>query len=669
MPRCTLHWGRRSLVLMLALGPAMTPTTAGAQADEVRLARRIADVAAIAVAEYASGVVNGGVVREEELAEARLFLSEARSLATGLPAAARDAALPHLDRLVALAEAVGPDSAMQASLAGLRDGLAAAVGAELDAYPTVPPSLARGEMLFGRFCTECHGVAGAGDGPAAGALDPPPRNLSDAQALRTVSLLEMVRKVSVGVAGTAMPAFGDHLDLLDRWSVALYAASLRYRPEDVERGRDAVAGCRSCAVLASDLRGTAALADDTLAVLLGTMVDGHVDATVAYVRVAGAREHLGASPELAALRAAGQAAGLVDRALASAANGVFGEATQLALDAYLTFEGIESAVRARDGAAARAVEQAFARYRAVLAPAATAADREAAHDQVQRAIRGAVETLSRRTSMTALFGQSLVILLREGLEAILIVGALGAFLVRAGASTRRADIALGAAAAGVASFATAGLLVTVFRAAAAHREVLEGLTMVVAAAVLFWVSYWLVSKIEIRKWQEFVRERMSSALVSRRSWALAGVAFLAVYREGFETVLFYAALVTTSDGGGASVAAIAGGIAAGALLLALIYHAMQRWGVRLPLKSFFGVTSALLYLMAFSFAGQGVAALQAAGLVPATPLSWLPSVPALGIFPTFQTFVSQLALALALLGALAWVFWLEPRTAAVRTAS
>ena len=674
MPYCPLCWGRRGLVLMLALVPAMVPTAAGAQVDEVQLARRIADVSAIGAAEYGSGVVDGRVVREQELAEARLFLSEARSLATGLPSDQRDSALPHLDYLIALVDALGPESAVQASLARMRAGLAAAVGTDLDAYPTAAPSLVRGELLYGRVCAVCHGAGGAGDGAAATALDPPPSDLSDGVALRAVSLLEMVRKVNVGVAGTAMPAFGEQLDVFDRWSVVLYAAGLRYRSDDVERGRHAVAGCRSCAVVASDLSRTAPLADDTLALLLGAMLHGHADsATVqgamAYARVAGAREHLGSSRELAALRVAERTAELVERALASAADGSFAEATQLALDAYLTFEGIESAVRARDGAAARTVERAFVRYRAAMAPATAVADRQTAHDEAHRAIRLAVETLTRRTSIAALFGQSLVILLREGLEAILIVGALGAFLVRAGASARRADIALGAATAGIASLATAGLLVTVFRAAAAHREALEGLTMVMAALVLFWVSYWLVSKIEIRKWQEFVRARMSSALASRRSWAVAGVAFLAVYREGFETVLFYAALLTSTDEGAASVAAIAGGIGAGALVLALVYHAMQRWGVRLPLKSFFGVTSAFLYLTAFSFAGQGVAALQAAGLIPATPLSWLPAVPALGIFPTFQTFLSQLALALALLGALAWVFWLEPRTAAVRAAS
>lgn len=669
-----LRGGRLGIVLVLGLATGTIPTTLSAQTDEIALARRIADVAAIAVAEYGAGVVDGTVVREEELDEARLFLAEARRLAANLAPATGDAARAHLDRLVTGVETLAAESAVLEALDALRVELAAAVGADLDAYPSTAPSLVRGELLFGRYCAECHGVAGSGDGRVAATLNPPPTDLSDRAALRSVPLLEMLRKVNVGVAGTAMPAFGDGLDLLDRWSVALYAAGLRHHPDDVERGRRAVAGCGTCTAFASDLSATAPLSDDDLTLVLGGMLHGEPDSTAlaaaaAYARIAAAREHLGSSRALAARRVAQRTWDLVDRAVVSAAAGEFEEASQLAFDAYLAFEGIESAVRARDAAAARAVERAFAEFQVALAPAATAVARDAARDEVHVAVRGAVDALAERSSVPALFGQSLVILVREGLEAILIVGALGAFLVRAGAAERKADLLAGVMAAGLASLATAGLLVGVFRAAAAHQEAIEGLTMVLAALVLFWVSYWLVSKIEVRRWQEFVRARMSAALRSRRSWALAGVAFLAVYREGFETVLFYTALATSTDGSAASYAAVAGGAGVGALALAMLYLAMQRWGVRLPLRPFFGVTSALLYGMAFSFAGQGVAALQVAGLVPATPLAWLPAIPALGIFPTFQTFVSQLVLALALAGALAWVFWLGPRTAAVRSAS
>jgi high-affinity iron transporter len=490
--------------------------------------------------------------------------------------------------------------------------------------------------------------------------------------LGNVPLIEYVRKINVGVAGTAMPGFADQLDDFDRWSVAMYAVHLRYPDGAIERGNALVARCGPCGLEAGDLARTAALPDDSLIAALsqarGRRFDAaEAEAVAAFARVAAAREYLGGDRALRAFRTVERTKSLAAKAVAAAGEGDREAARRLALDAYMAFEGIESMVRARDAQRARRVEEAFAALRTTVAGETNAADRTRALEVVVSALDESVVPLVERTSGLALVGQSFVILFREGLEAILIVGALGAFLARAGVPERTRDIGLGAAAAGVASIGTAGVFVTVFRAAPAYREFLEGATMLAAAAMLFWVSYWLVSKIELRKWQEFVRAQMSRALRSRRAWSLAGVAFLAVYREGFETVLFYAALMASADGSAAALAAIASGVLAGAILLAGVYVAMQRWGVRLPLKSFFAVTSALLYLMAFSFAGQGVAELQAAGVIDATPLAWVPSVPALGIFPTFQTLAGQFVLAVALLGALTWVFWLEPRLAMARS--
>lgn len=639
-----------------------------AQDDVVERVRRIADVAAIALAEYGEGVVDGRVVRLEELNEARLFLDEAQRAAIPLPDSVKAPVVGRLRAMREGLEALVPEAELQMQLRNLRTELADAVGVPLDVYPASAPSIRRGALVFGSQCATCHGDTGAGDGTAAGSLDPPPSDLTDRSALADVPLIEYVRKINVGVAGTAMPAFADRLDEFDRWSVALYALGLRYPKGAVESGTTLLVGCRACRLVASDLARTADLSDDSLVDLLAVAMGRGFDAeettaAAAFARVAPAREHLGGDRALGALRTVEQSKALAAEAVAAADQGDGDAARRLSLDAYLEFEAIESAVRARDAQRAREVEDAFAALRGVLAPQVTSAERDAALEGVTRALDHSVAPLLERPAPAALFGQSFVILFREGLEAILIVGALVAILARAGATERRRDIGLGAAAAVLASLLTAGVLVTVFRTAAAYREALEGATMLVAAAMLFWVSYWLVSKIELRKWQEFVRVQMSKALRSQRAWALAGVAFLAVYREGFETVLFYAALVASADGSAAALSAISAGIVAGGLTLALLYLAMQRWGVRLPLKPFFAVTSALLYLMAFSFAGQGVAELQAAGAIGATPLDWVPSIPALGIFPTFQTLASQVALAVALLGALLWVFWLEPRLA------
>jgi high-affinity iron transporter len=661
---------RPQITLLLAFAWLVIPTSAIAQ-DDVSLARRIADISAIALAEYAEGVVGGEIVSQEELGEARLFLSDARRSAEDLTATPRDAAVPSLDRMIAGVEALAPEAELRAELDVLRRALEEAVGAPLDLMPSAAPSLVRGAALYERECAQCHGDRGAGDGALAASMDPAPADLTDGDALRSVPLVEFFRKVNVGVAGTAMPGFVERLTVKERWAVALYAATLRASPELAALGARAMEErCADCSVVVSDFHETALLSDDSLASLLSVRTGApHGDATlsamVAYARVAGAAEELGGDRKLAALRTVSRAKLVLAEAETAALSGMRETASRRALDAYLVFERVESGVKARDAAVAGRVERAFGEFRLAIERHSDAAELAAARVSVEGALDDAAEVLTASASPALLFGQSLTILVREGLEAILIIGALVAFLVQAGATERKRDIGLGALAALGASALTAVGFATLFRNAAAHQEALEGATMLLAAAVLFWVSYWLISKVELRKWQQFVGTQMKRALSRKSAWALAGVAFLAVYREGFETVLFYAALFTTSDGTAAARGGIVAGIVVGAVILAVVYLAIERYGVRLPLKPFFIGTSALLYVMAFSFAGKGVAELQEAGVISITPLDWLPSLPALGMFPTYQTFFTQAFVAAALGAGLLWVFWLEPMRARV----
>jgi high-affinity iron transporter len=653
-----------SLALAAALAPPLP-----AQDNASELARRIADIASIAIAEYAEGVVDGAVVLPEEFEEARLFLAEASRLAAGLPTLARDRIAPHLRALQEGVEALDEEPALQTHLAGLRGELQAALGVTLDVLPARAPSLARGAELYGTYCVPCHGAAGGGDGPLGGDLDPPPAALNDFDALRTVPPVEFYRKINVGVAGTAMPGFADRLGVEERWALALYSSTLRHPRELADRGA-ALLGerCPTCALLASDFHATAMMSDDSLAAAIASRASGRLDAgasraATAFAREAGAAERLGSDRGLEAARVVAEVRRGIAEAEALAEAGERRGADDQALGAYLVFERIESGLRARDAAAARRVERAFAAYRAALLSGPSAAW-EASRGDVDRALDDALARLTARPSTMLLFGQSFVIMLREGLEAILIIGALVAVLGKAGAPERKREIGWGVLVALAASGLTAVAFATLFKVSTAQQEFLEGITMLVAAAVLFWVSYWLVSKIEMRKWQAFVTGQISKALGSGRIWALAAVAFLAVYREGFETVLFYAALFAGADAGG--VTSVAAGMVVGGAVLAVVYYLVQRYGVRLPLKPFFGVTSALLYVMAFSFAGHGVAELQEAGVISMTPLQWLPALPALGIFPTLQTAASQAVLALALAAALLWVFWLEPRAVRAR---
>ena len=250
---------------------------------------------------------------------------------------------------------------------------------------------------------------------------------------------------------------------------------------------------------------------------------------------------------------------------------------------------------------------------------------------------------------------SLVIIVREGLEAVLLIGALLAYLTatRANVSVRR-RIWLGAGAGIAASVITWIVAVTLLPMSGASRELMEGVTALVAVAVLLYVSHWLFQKTYIHDWKEYLREHLGTAVSSGSAFAMMGLAFAAVYREGFETVLFYQALAL--DVGGKSVLT---GFVPGLLLISGVGWAIIRAGVKLPLKRVFAVTNSILLYLAFVFLGKGIFNLQESGAFAAHPIGWLPSHPALqqvfGFYPLIETIAAQAALALLLL--LAVVFY------------
>src|SRR5213076_2538941 len=225
---------------------------------------------------------------------------------------------------------------------------------------------------------------------------------------------------------------------------------------------------------------------------------------------------------------------------------------------------------ARNPALAGELEDAFAALRARAAAGAGHDELDAIHARLLSGLERAERLVADQGSAANLFMESFVLLLREGFEAILLVAALMTFLARAGAVERRRHVAQGAWVAVGASVITAAVIELLFEITPGEREALEGFTMLLATAVLFYVSYWLVSKIEAAKWNAFVKSRMEDALSAGSGWALASVAFLAVYREGFETILFYKALLTSAGGGtAAGVVGVIAGIVTGALALVI----------------------------------------------------------------------------------------------------
>ncbi|HEV8399078.1 MAG TPA: cytochrome c/FTR1 family iron permease [Gemmatimonadales bacterium] len=531
--------------------------------------------AALAAKEYSAGVppAGGKVDEPEEVEESKLFIQQARYDIPSLPAAVRGGVDSGLTQIALLLDRLAPpDSVRRAA-----DALIARIGTD-EPIPSRPLSVARGGEVFRENCAACHGEAGRGDGPKARSLKGPlPPNLTDPAVMGGTSLLEIYRRVAIGVPGTAMPEFADEIPEADRWAVAAYVAALQY------------GGSASGATFASMRRQ-------------------------------------------------------IDSSLAA-------RSEQMAFGAYLTFEQVETDVQARNASLAGEIEAAFDALRTHVRRGdqqELAAIRQRLLAALERAERAMVD----RPSAMNLFVSSFILMVREGFEAILIVAALMAFLAKAGAPERRREVARGAWVAVGASVVTWALVELLFQITPGQRGAIEGFTMLLAAVVLFYVSYWLLSKIEAAKWTAFVKDKMESALSSGSGLALSAVAFLAVYREGFETILFYKALFGSAGSDG--TVSILVGIAAGAVGLVAVYVLINQLGLRVAMKPFFAVTGAMLYYMAFVFAGKGVAELQEGGVVGLTVVEGVPRIPFLGIYPTLESLALQGLLVILAVVALVW---------------
>lgn len=563
---------------------AVSATTGSAQENS---AKRLSSIVSVAIEEYGKAVdANGKLISADEYSETTSFLEDARGVALRLRGYNAPATQAVLDTLIdAVRKRVPP-----ADLKLLHARFNGALGAEgaMD-LPTAPLDIARGHELFTQNCSSCHGDRGLGDGVAAAGLQTPVPVPAIGSRGKTPNLTPTLayNVISVGVRGTAMASFAAALSPQDRWNIVNYVYSMR---------------------------------GETMS-------------------LPAAQADAAAAPGAPAARSV---LALLDSALEFAKKGKSAEAGDRAFDAYIAFEPLETPARARQPGLVASMERHFADFKGALrGKDLNVAQR--ARDAIALDLPRVVELTKPTGSGWAAFLQSFLIILREGFEAILVIGAVVAFLIKTGNRDRLKSIWTGIALGLAASALMVIILRTVFAHLPTSREVVEGVTMLVAVVVLFSVSYWLISKVEAAKWQKFIREKVSTALDHGGGKALATVAFLAVFREGAETAMFYQALF--SEGNVAVPLSL--GIVVGFAALAVIFTLFYRFGVRIPMRPFFTVTSVLLYYMAFVFVGKGVRELQEGNVVPITVMKGMPSMPSLGIFPSMETLAAQ-AILLAL---------------------
>ena len=243
------------------------------------------------------------------------------------------------------------------------------------------------------------------------------------------------------------------------------------------------------------------------------------------------------------------------------------------------------------------------------------------------------------------FWPAFLILIREGVEAILVLVAIMAYLAKSGNKKYLNTVYNYSIAAVIASFASAYVFSVVLDkfAVGASRELIEGCTAIIAVFVLLSMSFWMGGKAKAEAWKRYIESMIKTTITTGKARALGFAAFLAVYREGAEVILFYQALFNGASG---DTDMIWFGFGAGAVVLAVIFFVIQQGLFKIPLRPFFIVTSVLMYLMAVSFVGGGISELQEAQVISQTPFEaeWFPNIDWLGLYPTLETCGAQVAL-------------------------
>ena len=356
----------------------------------------------------------------------------------------------------------------------------------------------------------------------------------------------------------------------------------------------------------------------------------------------------------------------IDQSLALMKAGKREEAFALSKSGYLThFELVEIPLRAANAGLTLKAEEKFAEIRAGMRTGAPTSDVRKSVVELRGLISDAERQLTSKgiAAPAVVFGQSFIIMLREGLEAVLLLAILFGYLESTKNGQYRKHILYGVGAAAVATLLSIFLVDELFSVLPFGREVLEAIVALLAVVVLFYVSFWLIARLEQRRWLEFLKARIWTAVSAGSAVSLVLIGFTSVYREGFESVLFYQALSTFGEG---LTLYIALGAAAVAAVLAVLATLIFKYGRKLPIKVF--LTTAVCFVMATSvaFLGNAISALQVADVLSFTRLDSWPHLPiflaqATGYSPTQETVIAQALLASVYIGGAIWVFGIRPR--------
>ncbi len=557
--------------------------------------RQLLQLAEYIGVDYASAVKAGEVIDASEYQEMQNFMGLILAQGKTLPQPAAE-----FNQIAQQLKTAIDSKSAPVDIRQLSNDLRAVLLAKAPhlALPKTLLKRSQSAQLFQQNCIACHGELGKGDGPLSQKMEPAPTNFTDPERAYNRSVMGLYDAITHGLEGTAMPAFSK-LNTQERWSLAFFVGSLAFEDKVQSQTQS-----RSQALPVS--------VENFVSLNPNSLVEKFPDLSMPTI------ESLRLHPDrlfeitqtplllsLERLQASEQAYLESD----------FKSAQYLAVSAYLDgFELVENSLNTHKPELRKQIEANMLALRQQVAAPNQASQVSASIALLETQLKQAEALLNAgNLSDTAIFSASFIILLREGLEALLVVLVLLTVLKRAQRKDALRYVHLGWVMALVAGLGTWWAAQSLISISGASRELMEGSAAILAALVLFYVGFWMHSKAQAGQWQAYIKKHIQKHLSQGTLWGLAGLSFISVYREVFETVLFYQSLMTQAAP--QQIVSIGAGFAAAVATLALIAYLIIRFSVKLPLGRFFAFSTYLMLLLSFVLAGKGIAALQEAALI------------------------------------------------------
>lgn len=487
------------------------------------------------------------------------------------------------------------------------------------------PSLKSGTLIYKQKCASCHGEKGGGDGALAANLSPKPANFLDKEVMSGLSPLQAYNVIKLGLEGTPMRSFSE-LSERELWDISFYIMSLRHINSTV----------------ASNV--STELSIDTVSRLTDDQLSKYLKNQQFKYNLAQVRSY---QPKV--LKPLEFAKFNLDESLAAFKQNDKTLAQDLALTAYLEgVELVEASIKSIDAKVVANVERAMINYRSALT-GNDARRVEELNAVAKKQIDIAGDLLGNKAySYSFTFGAALSILLREALEALIIIIVVLSILRPLNIKKAINYIHIGWIVALLVGIASWFFIGTLIKMSGSSRELMEGIGSIIAVIVLIYMGAWLHTKSEIKKWKEFVELKISKVAQSGKWYLLMFFSFIVVFREAFEVVLFLATLKLDVPEEGSS--AIGWAVITAAVLVTLFSISILRYSKRLPLRQIFKISAYVMAVLTVVLTGKGFRALQEAGYFSENMLKVDFRLESLGIYPTVESLLAQMVVLLIVLG-------------------